>query len=43
MRHEFQARMTEVAHKIKFYIGDVRNMSTLKYAMKGDYINTNTF
>ena len=39
MRHDFQARMPEVAHKIKFYIGDVRNKSTLKYAMKGvDYI-----
>ena len=39
MRHEFQARMPEVANKIKFYIGDVRNKSTLKYAMKGvDYV-----
>lgn len=35
MRHDFQARMPEVANKIKFYIGDVRNKSTLKYAMKG--------
>ncbi len=39
MRHDFQARMPEVANKIKFYIGDVRNKSTLKYAMQGvDYI-----
>ena len=39
MRHEYQAKMPEVANKIKFYIGDVRNKSTLKYAMKGvDYI-----
>ena len=39
MRHDFQARMPEVAHKIKFYIGDVRNKSTLKYAMMGvDYV-----
>jgi len=39
MRHDFQARMPEVAYKIKFYIGDVRNKSTLKYAMKGvDYV-----
>ena len=39
MRHDFQARMPEVASKIKFYIGDVRNKSTLKYAMKGvDYV-----
>ena len=39
MRHDFQARMPEVAYKIKFYIGDVRNKSALKYAMKGvDYV-----
>jgi len=39
MRHEYQAKMPEVAHKIKFYIGDVRNKSTLKFATKGvDYI-----
>lgn len=39
MRHYFQARMPEVANKIQFYIGDVRNKSTLKYAMKGvDYV-----
>ena len=39
MRHDFQARMPEVAHKIKFYIGDVRNRTTLRYAMQGvDYV-----
>ena len=39
MRHEYQAKMPEVAGKIKFYIGDVRNKSTLKTAMRGvDYI-----
>ena len=39
MRHYFQARMPEVANKIKFYIGDVRNKSTLHYAMQGvDYV-----
>ena len=39
MRHDFQARMPEVANKIKFYIGDVRNKSTLKYAMQDvDYV-----
>jgi len=39
MRHEYQARMPEVANKIKFYIGDVRNKSTLRSAMRGvDYI-----
>ena len=39
MRHDFQERIPEVASKIKFYIGDVRNKSTLKYAMQGvDYV-----
>ncbi len=39
MRHDFQTRMPEVANKIKFYIGDVRNKSTLHYAMQGvDYV-----
>ena len=39
MRHLYQATMPEVAGKIKFYIGDVRNKSTLKTAMRGvDYI-----
>lgn len=39
MRHEYQARFPEYANKIKFYIGDVRNKSTLKMAMRGvDYI-----
>ena len=39
MRHEFQAKMPEVAEKIKFYIGDVRDISSVKNAMHGvDYI-----
>lgn len=39
MRHEYQAKMPDVANKIKFYIGDVRNKSTLKFATQGvDYI-----
>lgn len=39
MRHEFQAKMPEVADKIKFYIGDVRNLQSVKGAMHGvDYI-----
>ena len=39
MRHEYQVKMPDVAGKIKFYIGDVRNKSTLKGAMRGvDYI-----
>ncbi len=39
MRHEFQAKMPEVAHKIKFFIGDVRDLASVKSAMHGvDYI-----
>ena len=39
MRHEFQAKMPEVADKIKFYIGDVRNIDSLRDAMVGvDYV-----
>ncbi|MBP3936856.1 MAG: polysaccharide biosynthesis protein [Clostridia bacterium] len=39
MRHEFQATMPEVAEKIKFYIGDVRDISSVRNAMHGvDYI-----
>ncbi len=39
MRHEFQAKMPDVADKIKFYIGDVRDIASVKNAMHGvDYI-----
>ncbi len=39
MRHEFQAKMPEVAGKIKFFIGDVRDYNSVKNAMYGvDYI-----
>lgn len=39
MRHEFQVRMPEVADKIKFYIGDVRDLQSVRGAMNGvDYI-----
>ena len=39
MRHNFQTRMPNMAHKIKFYIGDVRDPSSLKNAINGvDYI-----
>ena len=39
MRHEFQAKMPDMAHKIKFYIGDVRDLASVKNAMHGvDYI-----
>ncbi len=39
MRHHFQATMPEVAGKIKFYIGDVRDLQSCRNAMHGvDYI-----
>ena len=39
MRHEFQAKMPEVADKISFYIGDVRDIASVKNAMHGvDFI-----
>ena len=39
MRHEFQAKMPEVADKIKFYIGNVRDLASVKNAMHGvDYV-----
>ena len=39
MRHDFQVRMPEVAEKIKFYIGDVRDLESVKAAMHGvDYV-----
>ena len=39
MRHDFQAKMPEVAEKIKFYLGDVRDIASVKNAMHGvDYI-----
>ena len=39
MRHEFQSKMPDVADKIKFFIGDVRDLASVKNAMHGvDYI-----
>lgn len=39
MRHEYQAKYPEYAGKIKFFIGDVRNLQSCKDAMPGvDYI-----
>ncbi len=39
MRHEYQAKYGETANKIKFYIGDVRDLQSVKNAMHGvDYI-----
>ena len=39
MRHEFQAKMPEASAKIKFFIGDVRDLQSVKNAIHGvDYI-----
>ena len=39
MRHEYQAKYPEVSNKIKFFIGDVRDLSSVKNAMHDvDYI-----
>lgn len=39
MRHEYQAKYPSIADKIKFYIGDVRNIDSLREATHGvDYI-----
>lgn len=39
MRHAFQAKIPEMADKIQFYIGDVRDIKSVKNAMHGvDYI-----
>lgn len=39
MRHEYQSKFPDVAHKIKFYIGDVRSLESCRSAMPGtDYI-----
>lgn len=39
MRHEYQAKYPEASNKIRFYIGDVRDLQSVKNAMHGvDYI-----
>ena len=39
MRHEFQAKYPEYADKLQFYIGDVRDIQSVRNAMHGvDYI-----
>lgn len=39
MRHELQAKYPDVAHKVKFYIGDVREKQSIRDAMNGvDYM-----
>lgn len=35
MRHQIQTKMPEFAKKIRFFIGDVRDMSSVKAAMRG--------
>lgn len=35
MRHEYQAKYPNGFHKIKFYIGDVRDINSIKNAMHG--------
>lgn len=39
MRHEFQAKYPELAAKLRFFIGDVRDLTSVKDAMHGvDYV-----
>ena len=39
MRHEYQVKYPDEAHKIKFFIGDIRNLQSCRNAMPGvDYI-----
>lgn len=39
MRHEYQAKYPDTFYKLKFYIGDVRDIHSIKNAMHGvDYI-----
>ena len=39
MRHFLQANRPEVAQKVKFYIGNVRNREAIDFAMAGvDYV-----
>ncbi|MEG1996786.1 MAG: polysaccharide biosynthesis protein, partial [Oscillospiraceae bacterium] len=39
MRHIYQSKYNDIADKIKFYIGDVRDLASVKNAMHGvDYI-----
>ena len=39
MRHEYQAQYPQVAHKINFHIGDVRDFDSINNAMAGvDYV-----
>ena len=33
MRHEYQIKFPDLAHKIKFYIGDVRSLESCRSSM----------
>lgn len=35
MRHEYQIKFPDLAHKIKFYIGDVRSLESCRSSMSG--------
>ena len=40
MRHEYQAKHPELSEKLKFYIGDVRDINSVRNAMHGvDYFS----
>ena len=46
MRHEYQVKYPEYASKIKFFIGDVRNLQSCRNAMPGvdyTYVGLNDF
>ena len=39
MRHEYQQKYPKYVHKLKFYIGDIREYKSIEYAFKGvDYV-----
>lgn len=39
MRHEYFAKYGDIASKLKFYIGDIRDYQSIEYAFKGvDYV-----
>lgn len=35
LRHELQAKYPDYADKVRFYVGDVRNINSLRYAIEG--------
>jgi len=39
MRHEYQVRLPHLAHKITYHIGDVRDLASVRVALRGvDYV-----